>query len=261
MLREVVALMLMIVLFPVALWSQELEGQPMFDGTTVDNEVEAEAAEYRALLAQPPEKLADLCRQRGARLLADLRFGRAIAKGEVREKNLEGSRVELLAQAAEKQKQYEDLRDRVRAELEQVRQQFADDSTECDRRLFALVNMHRPTAVALRDEAKRLEVQAAEKDSRLSQVRSELASLGQDRDLLAQGHQFRRSEAPLDLVAGMKNDDGGIEAETLKQLGLDAEALGLIGLGSDHVKRTTVAKPVTTEQVRQVVDEFDSLFC
>lgn len=254
MLRELVcAMALMIVSIPAAVRSQEPVAPPANEPALADTS--KEAAEYRALLEQPPEKLADLCRQRGVQLLADLQFGRAIAKGEIREQNLETTRAELLAQAAEKRKQYETLRDQVYAERDRIRQRFSEDSAECDRRLYALYQRHHPAAERLRDEAKQLEELAAKKDSRLSQVRSELATLRENIDMLAQGHQLRRSETPLDLVDSFESGD----AELMNELGLDPADLGLVGLGDD-AKRTTVAKPVTAEQVRQAGDEFDSLF-
>jgi len=255
------AITLTIVLAPAVVRSQEPEAVAPSNGEATDASMEQQAAEYRALLAQPAEKLADLCRKRGVKLLADLKYGRALAKGEAREKNLESSRAELLAQATETKKQHEALRDRLQAEMAQIRQQFADDSTECDRRLFALVNMHRPEAVALRDEIQRLEALATQKDLQLSPLRSELATLAQERDSLAEGNQFRRPETPLDLLAGTGDgNDAGIDSSPLEELGLDAVRLGLAGLGSNGLVLQSTAKPVTTDQVQQAVDDFDSLF-
>ena len=253
MLRIVFVTTLMMLLATVAVRGQD----PGKLQATGEPAVEKEAAEYRALLSQPPGTLAELCRERGANLLADLKHGRAIAKGEVREKNLERSRGSLLEKAADKKKQYEELRDRVRAEMETIRQQFADDSAECDRRLFALVNMNRAAAVALRDEAKQLEQLAAKKDERLAQVRTELVTLKQDWDLIAQGEQFRRTDTPPDLVTDI--DGWGIGDETRKELGLDATTLGLVGLSANGLQ-TTAAKPTTSDEVQQAVDEFNSLF-
>lgn len=259
MLRTTTTAMMIILMSGPTVWSQEAdEGRT---NPTANVDVASQADEYRALLAQPAEKLADLGRERAVKLLAELKFGRAIAKSESREKNLEHTRVELLAKLDAAKQEYVDLRTHVEAEMEQIRQQFADNPAECDRQLIALISKHRPRAMQLRSEATRCETLAAAADERLSEVRQDLVAVNREKELLAQGHKFSKPATPHALVELGLNTETlasfGLDKETLSELGLDADTLSLEGLGGT-ADRTVL--PVSRQEVQEAVKEFKELF-
>lgn len=256
MLRNTMIGMMVVLLSGAAAWSQEGEG--------TNEDVPSQAAEYRELLAQPPEKLADLGRERAVKLLADLKYGRAIAKSEAREKNLEHTRVELMARFDSAKEEYAELRTHVEAEMEKIRQQFADNPAECDRQLMALINKHRPRALQLRAEASRCKTLADATDGRLAEIRQDLLAVSRERDLLAQGHKFSKPATPHALVELGLNTETlasfGLDKETLSELGLDAEALNVEGLGGPETKTDVQVRPVSRQEVQQAVEEFKDLF-
>jgi len=240
-------------------------GQEPVAPPAADGDAAAQAAQYRALLAQPPEKLAELGRERAIKLLADLKYGQVMAKGEAREKNLEHTRVELLAKFDETKKAYLELRDHVEAEMEKIRQQFADDPAECDHQLLALIAIHRPRVLQLRAEGRRCKELADSTDSRLATVRQELVTISRERELLAQGHKFNRPATPRALVQlGLSSEtlaSFGLDEGMLKELNLDAESLGLNGLGAEiEAKPGVPVRPVSRETVDQAIEEFRELF-
>lgn len=256
MLRNTMTGMMVVVLSGATAWSQESEG--------TNEDVPSQAAEYRTLLAQPPEKLADLGRERAVTLLADLKYGRAIAKSEAREKNLEHTRVELMARLDSAKEEYTELRTHVEAEMEKIRQQFADNPPECDRQLMALISKHRPRALQLRAEASRCKKLADATDGRLAEIRQDLLAVNRERDLLAQGHKFSKPATPHALVElGLDTEtlaSFGLDKETLSELGLDAEALNVEGLGGTEMKTDVQVRPVSRQEVQQAVEEFKDLF-
>jgi hypothetical protein len=233
--------------------------------TAAGSAVSGQAAEYRALLAQPPEKLAELGRARAVKLLAELKYGRAIAKGEAREKNLEHTHVELMAKFDGAKKGYVELRNHVEAEMEKIRQQFTDDPAQCDRQLMALIRKHRPRALQLSSEASICKTLASATDERLSDIRQHLVTVNRERDLLAQGHKFSKAATPHALVELGLNKETlasfGLDKKTLSELGLDADTLSLDGLGGGSGTKSTVpVPPVSRQEVQQAMEEFRKLF-
>ena len=259
MLQKMTAMLVLVFVGSIGLAQEEDPKEP------AGGNVASQAAEYRALLAQPPEKLAELGRDRAIKLLADLKYGQAIARGEAREKNLEHLRVELMARFDETKKAYLDLRDQVEAEMEKIRQQFGDNPAECDRQLMTLIAKHRPKALILKAEANRCDELAQATDERLGAVRQQLVGVRGEWDLVAQGHRFNRPAMPHSLVQlGLGTEtlaSFGLDEQTLKELNLDSTSLDLEGLGPEtDIDGGIPVRPVSSESVDKAVQELRELF-
>lgn len=252
-----VTMSMMLLCAAATVWSQltaEKEPQP----SEASKEVKAQRDQYQAILEQRPEQLAELGRERGIMLLAQLAHGRAIATAETREKNLEHTRVELMAAHDEAMKTLSKLRAQVDSEMERIRQQFADNPAEVDRQLMAMVAKYRPRAVQLKAEITRSKQLADETDGKLAAVRQNLAHLNSEKDLLAQGHKFTRPPA----TTGPRTP--GMDAKALelaRELGLDPSELQLSNVPPDKGSAKPSATPaVSSESVKKSVDELKKLF-
>ena len=259
--KKIVALVLLTFAGNVGLAAEEQAELQAADEETMTQA----AAQYQALLAQPPDKLAEIGRERAIQLLADLQYGRAIARIEARERNLEHTRVELMSLFDEAKQAHADLGVAVEAEMERIRQQFAESPAECDRQLLNLIARHRPRVLQLQAEATRYEESAQATDQRLATVRQQLLAVRAERDLLAQGHKFQRSAMPHLLVQLVQGDETqaslGIDEQTIKELDLDP---ALLGSGTEvtdqEVDRDIPEPPITRETVEQAVQQFRDLF-
>jgi hypothetical protein len=203
--------------------------------------VAEQTAQYRALLAQPSDKLVTLGQERGAKILAELAYGREQAKWEAREKNLERTRVELLGRADEARKRIEEIRSRVDAEMNDIRTQFSEDAAQRDRQLMAVVQLFHRDAEDAKNQALKFEAQAQQTDQQLAAIRQHLLMIGRDQRLAEKGVQFRSTRPPVVTLG-----DVNLNPALITELGLDPALLSELGLPAVPVEVDRPTLPSTT---------------
>jgi hypothetical protein len=178
-------------------------------------------SELRDWLAMPTDKLVAVAQEQGFQALAELRAGRGIGRLETREKNLEQFRIDLLAQAETADQQRAELLKRVEDEVEQIRQQFAEDQAECANQIRVVIQQHRDAILTLKAGAEGCRQLAGQTDSHLKAIRPRLLGLRRDHRVTAEG-QF----------AGTRTGSGApattvIDSSLVATLTSDLQLLGL----------------------------------
>lgn len=215
-------------------------------------------SELRDWLALPTDKLVAIAQEQGFQALAELRSGRRMARFETREKNLEQFRIDLLAQAEAADQQRAELFKRVEEEVEQIRQQFAEDQAECANQIRIVIQQHRDAILTLKAGAEGCRQLAGQTDAHLKAIRPRLLALRRDHRVTAEG-QFTMNRP-----GAASPTSGVIDSSLIATLTSDLQTLGLEdGLAVDKPSKTAgvietrVMKPSGT--VEQALGELDSL--
>lgn len=226
------------------------------------DEVAKQAAEMQELLAQPPDKLNELTRQRAFKALAALGPARRLAKWSARLENVQTKRLDWLSKAEQAEKKRDELRAELESEMDQIRHQFADDEAECDRQLMFVINAYRPRFAELRDEADHWADQVAKTDKHLVLIRRNVVRLERDVRLAERGLPFRSPPSPATA------EENEAVAKVLNEIGVDFD-LSELGIKLDIDFEKTVpfdksADLATTapenHDVQQAKAELEKLF-
>lgn len=175
--------------------------------------------QLRELNEKSPQQLAALARASAARVAAELTVGRALAKFEVRERNLEAIRLESLAAIEQCEKQITQIRADLAAEAAQIQEQFADDAAEKDRQVLGLVALNKPKLAQLQADIEQRQARVKRTSGELSVVRSQLNAL-----------KLRRREtvvlqSPPSVDAPLKTADPKEHLKLIDELGVDDKTL------------------------------------
>ena len=239
-------------------------GQPTSPTTPAAeaDEVAEQASEMRELLAQPPEKLNELARQRAFKALAALGPGRRLAKWSARQENIQTKRLDWLSKAGQAKKERDELRAELESEMDEIGQQFADDENECNRQQMFVINAYRPRLAELKDKADYWTAEAAETDKQLASVRCHVVELERDVRLAERGLPFLSLPSPATI------DDNEAVAKLLKEIEVDFDLSELeIKLDENLDETMPFDKPAdlaTTapknQNVQQAMAELENLF-
>ena len=152
-----------------------------------DAQAKAFAAELKARLDQPPEKLMLLARQLQAQIEASLEFDRYIAELETNERILAQHRRELLQRQTQLDKQQQTLREELKAQLKKLTEIYSEQPRQLEEMKASLIEHLRPVIESLPAECTRCAEQLKRLDEQLTQVRSLRLAAQQRRTLRQQG--------------------------------------------------------------------------
>lgn len=131
----------------------------------------------RELRAKSPEQLAALARDASHRVRSELLFGPARTKFEVREQNLEATRLESAAAVDRCQEKLRQTHAELEAEATRIRERQAEDSVERNRQLLVLIALYQPSLERLHREIEIHRTYDAQSSGELLQVRRQLGEL------------------------------------------------------------------------------------
>jgi hypothetical protein len=215
----------------------------------------AAVPQLRDWLALPTDKLVEIAREQGCQALAELRAGRPLARFETREASLGQFRIDLLGEADAADQQRAELFKRVEDEVEQIRQQFAEDPVECANQISITVQLHRDAILGLKADADGCRQLAAQTDAHLKAIRPRLLALRREYEGIAEGRH---------VATRTRSTTGTIDRSLIAALGSDLQSLGLQdGLAGDKAAAPIaangprVSKPAGT--VEQAMAELESL--
>jgi hypothetical protein len=146
-----------------------------------DNQaVQAMAAQLQSQLDGSKDELAAVAREIGTPLIASFRHGLTIARIDQRRRRMEEARVRLLETASQRADQREAMLAEMDGELEQVREQFADEAEICEAEQVAVIRAFRARLQALQAEEKRCRERAEQTTGVLADLRRESVKLERD---------------------------------------------------------------------------------
>lgn len=197
--------------------AQEAAKQPTKPAanTAITADAAEQAGKMREILSYPAEKLHELARERAFKALAALGPGQKLARWSAREQNIQNTRLECLGNVEKANKEREELRTELDGQLEEIRRQFAEDETECQRQLLVVIDTYKPRLKELKAESDQWTAKMNETDKQLATIRRNVAGLDRDVRLTERGLPFR-SRTPPETA-----DSNTSLVQTLKELGID----------------------------------------
>lgn len=180
------------------------------------------ARQLQTILAQPLPKLLGAARRLVASVTASLDFDPEIARCRAREQLLQQARIDLLAEAGLAAKDRADLKKTLEEDILRIREQLADDKAGSEREIVALIQLYRPSLVALKEQEESCREQARRTDQKLAAVRrTRLGLEGQRR--AAERRGFHEQSASAVRLPDILDDieTGGIIIENAPPTSID----------------------------------------
>jgi hypothetical protein len=166
------------------------------------------ARQVHEKLALPTDKLYGLAREERNRTLAELKYGPALARAQVRLQQLERAHIDVQDMAQQLRKERQEMKQQLDYELDQTRQTFKDNRNLCEEEQVALIRSFLPTLQRLKaqeESCARLEGQIR---ARLEVLRRQKASLERTRRLVEQGIVLGTAQLPPTIGGlGLEEDD------------------------------------------------------